>query len=134
MAHLQKRIEGISRAVEYSLSAAGEDGVNVARSSNDYLDQTGNLRSSVGYVVKVGDKSRSSRFDVVKKGGKGSATGGTYAQRLADKLPAKAVLVLVAGMPYAAHLERTLQRDVLRAGWRAACRKAKTLLSFISKR
>lgn len=86
----------------------GEKCVNKARSTNSYKDQTGNLRSSIGYVIVVDGK-------VVKTGGfapsgngtdraTGQATGDSYARKLAKQYAEGFVLIVVAGMNYAAYV------------------------------
>ena len=85
--------------------------LNAARSSKDYKDQTGNLRSSLGYVVAVdGRVADISSFEVVKKGQEGAKTGADYARKLARKYPKGIVLIVCAGMNYAAYVNS--KRDV----------------------
>ena len=78
--YIAGRTEAIKKALVYNLCAIGEQVLNAARLSNSYKDQTGNLRSSIGYVVAVdGEIVQMSSFDVVKNGGRGSKGGKTYA-------------------------------------------------------
>lgn len=83
----------------------GEQCVNEARDKHKYTDQTGNLTSSIGYVVS--DRGRiidSSSFEVVKEGGEGASTGREYAERLARMYPTHLALIVVAGMNYAMYV------------------------------
>lgn len=92
-----------------ALSIVGERCVNLARRRGGYKDRTGNLRSSVGYCIAVdGAVVSSSSFRSVKgvepSDGSGSRTGREYAEKLARENRHYAVLVVVAGMDYAAYV------------------------------
>ena len=88
-----------------NFSYIGERVLNAARSTDSYKDQTGNLRSSIGYVVVVdGRVADISSFAVVKNGQEGSKTGADYARKLARKYPKGIVLIVCAGMNYAAYV------------------------------
>ena len=50
-AYLEEQIQRIEQQTIYNLSYVGERCLNEARSTNSYKDQTGNLRSSIGYVI-----------------------------------------------------------------------------------
>lgn len=98
-------IERLKTALVYNLCAIGEQVLNAARLTNSYKDQTGNLRSSIGYVVAVdGEIVQMSSFDVVKNGGRGSKVGKTYAMKLVRDFPKGIVLIVVAGMKYASYV------------------------------
>ena len=106
-------IERLKTALVYNLCAIGEQVLNAARLTNSYKDQTGNLRSSIGYVVAVdGEIVQMSSFDVVKNGGRGSKVGKTYAMKLVRDFPKGIVLIVVAGMKYASY-ESAKGYDVL---------------------
>lgn len=101
------------------LSKVGEKAVAMQRGSHIYKDQTGNLTSSIGYVVlDAGKVYRSSGFSSVQvqpdplhgiTGGDGKA--GTKAGKDLIKLVAQKyatddiALVIVAGMEYAEYVE-----------------------------
>lgn len=94
-------------AIIHNLETIGMQAVNIARTQRRYLDQTGNLTSSIGYiifddgrVVKEGD------FNTVMGGAEGSTTGRAFAHSLASEFPTGIALVVVAGMNYAAYVER----------------------------
>lgn len=100
-----QQVERITSALIYNLCAVGEQVLNQARSTNSYKDQTGNLRSSLGYVVVVdGRVADISGFAEVKNGQEGSKTGADYARELARKYPKGIVLIVCAGMNYAAYV------------------------------
>lgn len=105
--YLNKRLAAIDEAVLYLLSYVGEQVLNQARSAGNYKDQTGNLRSSIGYIiVKDGRIVRSSDFSVVKDGDKGAKDGKQFARSLAQKYNMGIVLIVVAGMNYAAYVKK----------------------------
>lgn len=90
------------------LQAGGEKFIQVARRSGSYKDQTGNLRSSIGYVIAKDGKVVAENF---KESDKGSdkTTGKFKGNRLAVEVSLSHkggyVLVGVAGMEYAAAVE-----------------------------
>lgn len=100
-----QQVERVTSALIYNLCAVGEQVLNQARSTNSYKDQTGNLRSSIGYVVAVdGEVVQSSSFEVVKDGADGSRDGKSYALELVKQFPEGIVLIVVAGMNYASYV------------------------------
>lgn len=111
MAAIDKKIaKEINRAeneILKKLSFIGENAVNDARANGDYLDHTGNLRSSVGYtILKNGETVRTSSFDRVKQEASEAKREST---KLLDELRTKFntgfVLIVVAGMDYAVTVE-----------------------------
>ncbi|GAB2547166.1 hypothetical protein [Spirosoma aerophilum] len=106
-------VQAFNKAVIYRLSYLGEQCVNHARSLDTYKDQTGNLRSSIGYIiVKDGQ--------IVKKSFVGSTvegkqTGLTFASQLASEIGLGWGLIVVAGMNYALKVE-SMGLDVLTSG------------------
>ena len=103
--YIAGRVEAIKKALVYNLCAVGEQVLNAARLTNSYKDQTGNLRSSIGYVVAVdGEIVQMSSFDVVKEGGEGAKGGKAYAMKLVRGFPKGIVLIVVAGMNYASYV------------------------------
>ena len=85
-----------------ALSYIGEESTNKARNSRTYQDQTGNLRSSIGYAILFNG-------DVKKSDITGSDDGVTEAWNAVDEFRVKYnkgfVLVIFAGMDYAAAVE-----------------------------
>lgn len=84
------------------LSWMGIQAVNYARQHGSYTDRTGNLRSSVAYAIIFDGQIKKSQFqgdDV----GKGEAR--KLINELAAQFPQGMVLVIVAGMEYAAAVE-----------------------------
>ncbi|MFQ8804113.1 MAG: hypothetical protein ACLR8Y_02015 [Alistipes indistinctus] len=79
-----------------------------------WYDQSGNLRSSVGYVIaKNGVIVSSSAFEQVRQGSEGSASGRQLAEEIARRYTGCYSLIVVAGMNYAAYVEAKDNKDVL---------------------
>lgn len=111
----------------------GERCITEARKSGEYNDITGNLRSSIGYVVLVNgrtyqygkpktyrgnQKVRNSKGRLVKsRGDNGVNEGQALLDRLADEYAAKyaqgIVLIVAAGMKYAVYVEELHNLNVL---------------------
>lgn len=117
-------LKEIDKQIIESLCRVGEEAVKLARlpHENDWTDQTGNLRSSIGYVVFVDGKQHAmSTFDNVPPNGErkqpknsiynGSNVGYELAKQVGQQTQGYA-LVVVAGMNYAVHVE-SKGRDVL---------------------
>lgn len=109
-----QRMDGL---VIRALSMLGEQCVRYARersAQDSWIDRTGNLRSSIGYVIVKGRRIVSmSSFDTVKGGGEGSSTGKKLAEDLGAMFPNDYALVVVAGMNYAEYVEAMDNKDVL---------------------
>lgn len=99
------------------LQRAGEEFVKIARNSGKYDDDTGNLRSSIGYVIVIDGKIVTENFELSKKKGTDKSTGVNQASRLAQdiaKIYNKGfVLIGVAGMKYAVYVEAMENKDVI---------------------
>ncbi|MCM1361756.1 MAG: hypothetical protein NC235_07625 [Clostridiales bacterium] len=100
-----------------TLSYLGEQSVARIRnrSGNDsWFDQTGNLRSSIGYaVVDHGRKVIESAFAQVKNGIEGSNEGKKLIDELISEYSNTYALIVVAGMNYADNVEAMENKDVL---------------------
>ena len=83
------------------LRYCGEMAVNEARTSGNYQDQTGNLRSSIGYVIAINGKIIEDNFE---GSAEGQNEGKNIAREIARSTPDIA-LIVVAGMKYASHVE-----------------------------
>lgn len=96
------------------LSSIGEELCNHARditpsrNSGGYNDQTGNLRSSIGYAIyKNGERKKKGGFKQVKEGVEGFKTAKTAVEEYGDNVASAQgwTLVVVAGMNYATYVE-----------------------------
>lgn len=96
--------ENAEVAIVETLQRAGEMFVKLARESGSYDNQTGNLRSSIGYVIAYNGKALKDNFQSIS----GAQSGTAEARQLATKVAAQMkgfVLIGVAGMQYAAAVE-----------------------------
>lgn len=104
----------VDRQLIESLTRVGEEAVKLAKMippGRGFKDRTGNLRSSIGYVVLVDGKPVNVAFAAVKGGHAGVNEGQRLALQVGSKTEGYA-LVVVAGMNYAVHVE-SKGRDVL---------------------
>lgn len=108
-AEIEKRYQIINRGIISALQVLGEELVNHARSVDTYVDQTGNLRASIGYVLVVNGTIYSHFFPDTKLG---AQTGRKLADDLAGRAKKGYALIVVAGMDYAAAVE-SMGYDVL---------------------
>jgi hypothetical protein len=99
---IESLVESKLQVIVRYLCYVGELCVNEARINGGYIDRTGNLRSSTGYVVVAdGNIVQTSGFETVKTGGQGASDGEAFARRLTVKFPTGICLIVVAGMNYA---------------------------------
>ncbi len=104
--YTEQELKRLERAMLRLLQYCGERVLNTARSTNSYKDQTGNLRSSLGYVIAVdGRVAYMSDFQTVKQGKEGSEQGAAFAKKLVRRFPHDICLIVVAGMEYAVHVK-----------------------------
>lgn len=98
------------------LQRAGEEFVKIARNKKGFNDDTGNLRSSIGYVIVIDGEIVTEDFEKSEKG-TDKATGVNQASRLSQdiaKIYNKGfVLIGVAGMKYAVYVEAMENKDVI---------------------
>lgn len=138
-AELERRMAMIEQAILSRLVRIGEQFVTNARERGTYQDQTGNLRNSIGYVVlKNGQQWQGGGFSSItvnadgrrRKDGSldkryksnrgksdtvvsdGANAGKKVIGEAAVRYPTGYVLIVVAGMDYAAAVE-SKGRDVL---------------------
>lgn len=123
------------------LQRAGEEFVKIAREKGKYTDHTGNLRSSIGYVIALDGKILSENFALSDKG-TDKVTGKQRAAHLTGEIARLYnkgfVLIGVAGMKYAAIVEAMENKDVIStAGIKAEeyiIRQSKKLFDKLSKK
>ncbi len=101
------------------LHRIGTEAVNVAKTippERGFTDQSGNLRSSIGYVIFKNGKAVETFFEQVKGGKEGVDKGRQLANQVGKKYSDEDyALVVVAGMNYAVYVE-SKGRDVLASG------------------
>lgn len=100
--YLEQEIARREKAIINAVNYVGVTCINEARRGGAYHDRTGNLRNSIGYVLVVNGKIQDeSNFDATE----GGLTGKAKIQELAARYPEGIVLIVVAGMNYATHVE-----------------------------
>ena len=111
---IDAKIARIEQAIIQNLKTLGEKCVKVARENGNYIDQTGNLRSSIGYILLANGVVISENFESASKDeeGKGITKGRSFANEISKNFQSDFVLIVVAGMNYAAAVE-SRSRDVL---------------------
>ncbi|WP_078063400.1 hypothetical protein [Bacteroides ihuae] len=90
------------------LKATGEKFVKYARELHTYEDQTGNLRSSIGYIIVHDGEMLLEDFKESDKGtekAKGVSTARQLVENIALTYSQGMILIGVAGMQYAAAVE-----------------------------
>jgi hypothetical protein len=139
--YLKRKLELVEKAIVARLTELGERCVAEARSLNTYRDQSGNLRSSIGYVVvRNGSVVRMSGFEQVQPwagfegdvSSQGAEQGRALASSLANSLRYSSgyALIVVAGMSYAAYVEAK-GYDVLDSAEKLAERELPRMLQRI---
>lgn len=107
----------IKEEIFKALAKLGEECVAKVRDRSQeesWFDQTGNLRSSIGYAIyDHGIEQIKSSFSVVKNGGQGASEGRKALENLAREYSRVYALVVVAGMNYAQFVEARDNKDVL---------------------
>lgn len=119
-ADIRKKLADAPQLIIKNLAFIGEEAVKYARLNHpdNWKDQTGNLRSSIGYVV-LHDGHPVTPYNTEQKAGpKGDGHEGvTLAtetlQKIASEFPKGYTLIVVAGMNYASYVEDIHNRDVL---------------------
>lgn len=114
---LMKEAERVERLIIRALSSLGAQCVTRVRDrggEKSWYDQSGNLRSSVGYVIAHnGSIVQYSDFNQVKQGSEGVKVGKDLAEEIVKRYLNDYVLVIVAGMNYAEKVEAMDNKDVL---------------------
>lgn len=99
------------------LQRTGEEFVKIARLEGNYIDHTGNLRSSIGYVIVKDGSIVGRNFQLSEQSGTDKQTGKREGEQLAIDLVKTFskgyVMIGVAGMKYAVFVEAMENKDVL---------------------
>ena len=103
---MEKMTEAAENAIISVLADVGLQCITEAKDNGSYMDQTGNLRSSIGFcIVRDGQIVKQQIVQQVKDGVDGKkAAEGTLA-RLASSQTSGICLIVVAGMNYAVYVE-----------------------------
>ena len=136
-AAIQNEIQRVEMLTIRALSYLGELCVIEARNRPkeiSWVDRTGNLRSSVGYIIAKGGKIINySDFQQVKAGSKGVDEGKKFAEMLAKQSLSSYVLVVAAGMNYAEYVESMENKDVLASAELYARRNLPTIMEKLKR-
>lgn len=100
-AKVLKDVGKIYAAIEHQLRLVGEKFITNARNTNTYKDRTGNLRASIGYVIYKNGELVEQNFS----GGTGGSNAEKVSKAVLKDFPKGYVLIVVAGMEYAAAVE-----------------------------
>ncbi|MBP3768387.1 MAG: HK97 gp10 family phage protein [Prevotella sp.] len=104
--YLERKVSDLRRVLLNNLIYVGEEAVKEARQRGRYKDQTGNLRSSIGYcILDDGVPVTFGGFKVVKDGRQGAQQGRKFLDSLISEHSTGLVLIVVAGMEYAQYVE-----------------------------
>ncbi|GAA0561562.1 hypothetical protein [Chitinophaga japonensis] len=102
---LADRVAKLDKAIISNFRYIGEKFVKNARENGNYTDRTGNLRSSIGYVILKNGAQVKENFRSVSGGKDGLNQAKQSAKDAAKAFPKGYVLIVVAGMDYAAAVE-----------------------------
>jgi hypothetical protein len=104
---IKASVEAKMRVIVNTLCYVGERCIIEARDAGTYQDQTGNLRSSIGYaVVWDGKVVQRDCIDKVLQGDQGISEGNAFLSQCIKKRKRKGiVLIVTAGMNYAEYVE-----------------------------
>jgi hypothetical protein len=102
---LQERSKRIEEAILLRLQRIGEQFVTNARNKADFTDRTGNLRSSIGYVILKDGQQLEENFEQRAGGPLGQEEAKKVIAESKKNFPTGYVLIGVAGMEYAAAVE-----------------------------
>ena len=130
---LKDKIEKYQEKIVRVLRYVGEKCINEAREYGSYQDRTGNLRSSIGYIIlKDGKPIEKGGLKITKSGGNGQKEGETFINKIISQYPKGFVLVVVAGMKYASYVEAR-NYNVLTSAELLAEREVPKLLKALSQ-
>lgn len=135
--YISRSVERIDKVVIRNLQRLGEECVIYVKNrtgEESWYDQTGNLRSSIGYVIAMDGKIvRTGGFSQVLNGSEGPTEGKQFAKELAEANPGNYVLIVVAGMNYASYVEDMENKDVLASASLFAERKLPNMIRRIDE-
>ena len=106
--HINDWLDKVDDAILLMLQQVGETFVTNARANGAYTDRTGNLRSSIGYVIlKNGFQYFGGDFVLVREGQEGIKIGKKRLNELIAEFKQHRgwVLIGIAGMHYASAVE-----------------------------
>lgn len=102
---LEEKRKNFEEALLMRLRRIGEQFVSNARQRADFTDRTGNLRSSMGYVILKDGNQLYDNFQQKSGGTVGVDKAKEVIDEIKKNFPTGYVLIGVAGMDYAAAVE-----------------------------
>jgi hypothetical protein len=123
----------IDEAIILTLKRTGEQFVKNARDDGGYTDRTGNLRSSIGYIIMKDGQKLSEDFRTVKGGKEGVAAAKRVIDESVSQFRSGYVLIGVAGMDYAAAVESRGYDVITASSTTAEIALAKAITRIASK-
>lgn len=130
---LNEKKELIRQAIILRLKRIGEEFIKNARENGTYKDRTGNLRNSIGYVILENGVQLFESFPGTKTKGRQKSKKAIEAAKEGLAGVKGFVLIVVAGMEYAAAVE-SRGRDVLTASSKIAENDLKIAIQKISSK
>ena len=117
-ADMNAEIGNLVNGIVETLSYIGERAVTIAREQGNYMNRTGNLRSSIGYIILQDGEPVRQSGDYIVSGAEGVGDEGAQKARellarLQSEFPQGIVLIVCAGMNYASYVEDIHGKDVL---------------------
>ena len=105
--NIEEMIDARKKVLIDTFCYVGERCIIEAREGRTYMDQTGNLRSSIGYAVILNGKIiQMALGDVVKTGDKGNSEGEEFLMQRVKKSQKNGIqMIVTAGMNYAEYVE-----------------------------
>ena len=118
--YLESRRQLLENLILRNLNYLGNKCVAYAKSLDTYVDRTGNLRNSIGYVIVKNGQIVETLFQADSQGQDnmtsdqtGEEEGKKFAKEIAQNFREGFVLIVVAGMDYASYVEDVHHLDVL---------------------
>ena len=130
-AEINKQINERKSQIIHTLEYVGKQCVNDAVKNRGYTDQTGNLKASIGYMILDDGRVVSKPFfPESSENNIGSQTSKAFLNSIIAENSTGIVLIVVAGMNYAAYVE-AMGKNVLTSAELLAERIVPTLLKKI---
>ena len=137
MTQIREEVQKVMDDVVEGFTTIGEQVVKgiVNGDTSRWNDQTGNLRSSIGYIVTSdGEIKSEGGFRRYGEAQEGPIKGRAYARSLIASYPQGIALIIVAGMEYAAYVEAMENKTVLAQGELEAARLIEELVRKLNER
>lgn len=143
--YIQREVDKRIYQVIASLQRVGEQVVNEIRTEHisEWIDRTGNLRSSIGYIISVdGEPFNMSGFAQIDGPDRGTERDPgynkedpkEYARSLCKLYPKGIALIVVAGMEYASYVEAMENKTVLAQGEIEARKLVNEMIDHLNKK